>query len=167
MEPQFRELPLEERAFLRTLQRAKDKPRYWARLAELHDAGYSYTVLGKAMGVSRQRVHQLVAAANGTAKPRAKAPRSEVKEVVPATMSLLEWAWTTSASRRGSTDDWSLPAAAHKILVDTVTELVSEGVRFAQIADALGVAEGTVRGRMLRAGVTRKGVRQEQVGDVA
>jgi hypothetical protein len=163
-------LPLEEVSLLRALHAAEPRPQHGGplrlRLAELHSLGYSYAAIAAGAGVSRQRVHQIVAEELGVPKtPSAKAS-PQVKLVPPATAELLRWAWTASAPRRGSTHSNSLPTAAHTVLIDTVTDLVRDGVRFAAIADAVGVEQGAVRGRMLRAGITKRGV-QAQTGDVA
>jgi plasmid maintenance system antidote protein VapI len=154
------ELPLEEVALLASLGKSRDRAPLRARMVELHQAGYSYTAIAEGVGVTRQRVHQIVSAER--AGPSQVQPRRKArKPVPPAIAETLVWAWTASASRRGSTVEGTLPAAAHRVLIDTITDLMRDKVTLAAVAEVLGVEEGTVRGRVLRAGVTRKAVRAE------
>lgn len=161
-----RDLPDDTAAHLRALRSARD-PQWKALAVAAHERGYSLGAIGAAAGVSRQRIHAIVtssarlALADGDSAPPEVAghKRKTRAQALPADdAKLMAELWELSSARRGATRQASLTWRAHALLARQVTDLVRLGFSFDSMADAIGVDRRTFRGRMLRAGITRKGV---------
>lgn len=163
-----RGLPDDTADRLRALRSAHD-PQWKALAIAAHERGYSLGAIGAAAGVSRQRIHAIVTstarmalADSITAPPEVEGHKkkgSGTQALPSEDGKLLSELWNLSSARRGATRPETLTYRAHALLARQVTDLVRLGYSFDSMADAIGVDRRTFRGRMLRAGITRRGVR--------